>query len=142
MLPPIFDHAIVFGQRVGPVPLGMTIAQVQGAFGEPQHGTPYSSTRVGYVEPKLRLSFVTESGVVVQVSPTDGSYATALGIRVGSPLPASAGATEWTRKSHGVALYCFTDRTFVTVRTSEQAGASPDCAVGTICDIAVGGCNP
>lgn len=142
VMPPIFDHTIVFGQRVGPVSLRMTEEQLHSVIAEPVHGMPYSATRTGYLYGKLRMSLVVERGVVVQVSPSDGSYRTASGVRVGGPLDAAIAATASKREYHGVASYCFPDHTFVTARTGEKAATSPDCAVGTICDVVVGGCVP
>jgi hypothetical protein len=142
VMPPIFDTVIVFGQRVGPVSLGMSEGQLQKAIGEPLNGTQYGSTRTGYIFNKLHLTVVVEGGIVVRVSPSDRSYAAPSGIRLDAPLAEAAAAPATKREHHGVASYCFPDHTLVTVRTAENAGASPECAVGTICDIALGGCVP
>lgn len=142
VLPPIFDSAIVFGQRVGPVSLGMTEAQLVAAVGEPTSNVDYGGGRRGVVYAKLGLSAVLENGTVVRVSPSDGRYSTASGIRVLAPLPAGSttGATAHDRS--GVTSYCFDGAAALVVRSTQAAKTAPDCAVGAVCDIVVGGCVP
>jgi hypothetical protein len=142
VIPPIFDQQIVFGQRVGPASLGMTRAQAIDALGPPSTDTAYGGTRSGLVYQKYGLNLVIDSDLVVQVTPMDGRYSTAAGIKVGGPLPPNAATDAKTRDANGVTTYCFADHTLLTVRSSDRAGASPACAVGTVCDIVLGGCTP
>jgi hypothetical protein len=135
VVPPIFDHAIVLGQRVGPISLGMTTAQLVAAVpGAAKH--EYGGTRVGYTSTELHLHAVVEADQVVFVASDDPAYATADGLHIGgagSDVANRPGATS--KRSHGTQSYCVSS-TLITVATE----ASPACAVGAICDLAVGGC--
>lgn len=140
VLPPIHDRAIVFGQRVGPVSLGMTEEQLFAAVGEVA-ATSYGGNRAGYRYAKLALNVVIDTGRVVSIGPTDGTYATAAGVRVGASeatLQASAPPAAATQRHGTTATYCYADHTLVTV----GATATPVCAAGTVCDIVLGGCTP
>jgi hypothetical protein len=148
VLPPIYDNAIVFGQRIGPVSLGMSEAQLVSTVGEPSSSVDYKGfrssgpSRRGLVYSKLGLSVVLEDGTVVRISPSDNRYSTASGIRVTAPLPANAAAGASTHERSGVTSYCFDGNAAITVRSKPEANTSPGCAVGAVCDIVVGGCVP
>jgi hypothetical protein len=131
--PPIFDHAIVLGHRVGPVSLGMTEAQLVEGLGPPTsvHGEGGNRTRYDYG--KLQLHVAVDTGRVVFVAPDDPSYATGDGIHLGAAeavLGTHAGELAWRRDRHTAISYCYADRTLVTV------------ADGQLHEIALGGCNP
>jgi hypothetical protein len=136
---PIFDRAIVFGSRVGPISLGMTVEQLFEAVGR-VNPTPRGS-RLDYLYAKLKLHLRVENGRVVFVAPDDPLYATASGVHLGSTeqeLVAKAGVQLVWRHVEGDAIsYCFA-HTLVTVAGAESK--DPICAAGVICDIAVGGC--
>jgi len=145
VMPPIYDDAIVLGQRVGPVSLGMSEAQLVSAVGEPTNKVDYSAFRPGrsgYVYSKVGLSLVMEDGTVVRISPSDNRYSTKSGIRVGSPLPADAAEGASVHDRGGVTSYCFDGLTALTVRNNAAAPTAPDCAVGAVCDIVIGSCLP
>jgi hypothetical protein len=141
VLPPIHDQTIVFGQRVGPVSLGMNELQLFDAVGKTS-ATAYGGNRVGYLYADLKLNVVVDAGRVVAISPTDGSYATATGIRIGSSERlVTATATVPTRTQHPGATnasYCLADHTLVTVGVSQSSA----CSTGEVCDIVIGGCTP
>ncbi|MFT3697582.1 MAG: hypothetical protein QM831_30845 [Kofleriaceae bacterium] len=138
VLPPVFDQQIVLGQRVGPVSLGMTEQQLA-AVDATAKKQPYGGERYGFLFDKLHISAVVDGGVVVQVAPTDGTYATSSGMRVWAPLPANAMASAESKVQHGITSYCLPDHTMVTVTTDK---AMPACPLGNVCDIVVGGCKP
>lgn len=148
VMPPIYDNSIVFGQRVGPVSLGMSESQLVSAFGTPTSDVDYNGfrsggrSRRGFVYSNLGLSLVLEDGTVVRISPSDNRYSTASGIRIGSPVPANAGAEASMHERGGVTSYCFDGDAAITVRSKADAHTAPDCAVGAVCDIVVGGCVP
>lgn len=142
VIPAIHDQTIVFGQRIGPVSLGMTEAQLVEAVGKPDGEQSYGGNRRALQFPKLKLHVVVDTGRVVFVSPLDATYATADGLRVGAsehhlkPIASSAARTE--RK--GTMSYCFADGTLVTVAGEGASMPASVCAPGQICDIALGGC--
>lgn len=140
VIPAIHDRMIAFGQRVGPVSLGMTTQQLVEAAGTVK-ATPYGGNRAGYLYPALALNVVIDDGRVVTIAPTDGSYATAAGIRVGAngaELHAVRPPAAGIHRGETTITYCYADRTLVTVGATATAG----CAAGIVCDIVVGGCTP
>jgi hypothetical protein len=135
VMPPVFDHAIVLGQRVGPVSLGMTTAQLLSAVpAATKH--EYGGTRIGYTSSELKLHAVVDDDRVVFVAPDDPAYSTADGLHIGGSGGDLANRPNGSSKrSHGTQSYCFSS-TLIIVATE----ASPACTVGTICDLAIGGC--
>jgi hypothetical protein len=135
VMPPVFDHTIVLGQRVGPVSLGMTTAQLLGAVPTATK-QEYGGTRAGYTSNTLKLHAVVDGDRVVLVAPDDPAYATADGLHIGGAGSDLANRPDGSSKrSHGTQSYCVSS-TLITVATE----ANPACAVGTICDVVVGGC--
>ncbi len=135
VMPPIFDHTIVLGQRVGPVSLGMSTAQLSAAMPSPTK-QEYGGTRVDYTSTALKLHAVVDGDRVVFISPDDPAYTTGDGLHIGGSggdLANRPGGSS--KRSHGTQSYCISS-TLITVAIE----ASPACAVGTICDVAVGGC--
>lgn len=106
-------------------------------IGRSVRATAYGGNRAGYLYAALALNVVIDAGHVVSIAPTDGSYATAAGLRVGSS-GADLQVTVATHRGDTTSTYCFPDRTFVTV----GATATPVCAAGVVCDIVLGGCTP
>lgn len=95
---PIRDNLIIPGQRIGPISLGMTAAQLLHAVGEPDRVANYTAGAdhrmmqtlwFGSVEvhmPTLNPQRVTS------IRTTDGRNATAQGLRVGSSTLSFSGA--------------------------------------------------
>jgi hypothetical protein len=140
VMPPIHVRAVVFGQRVGPVSLGMSEPQLFDAVGKVS-ATSYGGNRTGYLYADLKLSVVVDTGRVVAISPTDGSHATSAGIHIGSSeqdLRAKTSAPAPMHHHQMTSDYCYADHTLVTV----GAASSPACRVGEVCDIVIGGCTP
>jgi hypothetical protein len=144
VIPAIHDHTIVFGQRVGPVSLGMSESQLIDAVGKPTNEQSYGGNRRRLDFPPLKLQVVLDGGAVVFVAPLDGSYATSSGLHVGSIAGdlASAGTHFTKHDRNGTISYCFDDATLVTVAGPGASVPADVCATGTVCDIAIGGCNP
>lgn len=69
---------IVPGQALGPVQLGMSIAEITAVLGQP---VPESSERVAFPRWKFTVAF--HEGKAVRVSTTDPQFVTARGARVG-----------------------------------------------------------
>jgi hypothetical protein len=145
VIPPIADRTIVFGQRVGPISLGMSVAQLRATGGAPVMVTPYGAGRTGYFFGTLQILAVIDGGTVVFVAPQDPSYATSGGARIGASEQslASEGAPAWRHTAHSHPTLCFPDHTLVTLAGDSPVRPSPGgCGAYQICDIAIGGCQP
>jgi hypothetical protein len=95
---PIRDNLIVSGQRIGPISLGMTAAQLLQALGEPDRVDNYTAGADRRMMQTLWFgSFEVHMPTlnpqrVTSVRTTDGRYATAQGLRVGSSTLSFSGS--------------------------------------------------
>ena len=95
---PIRDNLIVAGQRIGPISLGMTAAQLLQAVGEPDKVSNYTAGADHRMMHTLMFgSFEVHMPTlnpqrVTSIRTTDPSYATAQGLRVGSSTLSFSGA--------------------------------------------------
>jgi hypothetical protein len=138
-IPPVFDHAIAMGHRIGPVSIGMTEADLLKYLGPPKTSTPYPNGRfTQYIWGELTVG-VTD-GVVSAVTTTDPSYATPQGIHSDSTEIELKVKLPPQRRKHqdepDFWFYCYADGTIIGVRGADQIYEGK---TGTIASIAIGG---
>lgn len=82
---PTFDYAIVPGQRIGPVALGMPASQLLQALGPPENSNRMANASVNRWGSKgVSAVILDENGRVHTTTALDNRYATAGGLRVGA----------------------------------------------------------
>jgi hypothetical protein len=129
------DHQIVPGQRVGPVTIGMSAADLYRAMGEPTKSRNYANG-AGYSWGGLQANLGAD-GRVIEILVLDGSYLLVGGLAVGSSqlaLSVKRPQPAWSKADlpPGASKYCYSDGLVVWT--------DPSGSIQTI-DVVPPGCN-